>query len=67
MAHRRNSEGVMCEVVKYTHPCSGCSCDCSDGYGCDHGNSGCHECGYQGKRRVVMYIPLTQFIGDHDE
>lgn len=41
----------------YTAPCSGCSCDCSDGYGCNHGNSGCHECGYTGKRRNVVPVP----------
>ena len=33
----------------YTRRCSGCSCDCSEG-GCNHGNSGCDECGYTGKR-----------------
>lgn len=42
---------------RYTAPCSGCSCDCSDGYGCSHGNSGCEECGYTGKRRDVVPIP----------
>lgn len=41
----------------YTAPCSGCSCDCSDGYGCSHGNGGCHECGYTGKRRDAVPIP----------
>jgi hypothetical protein len=46
----------------YTAPCSGCSCDCSDGYGCNHGNSGCHECGYTGKRRNV--VPVPAFMPD---
>lgn len=41
----------------YTTHCSGCSCDCSDGYGCNHGNSGCYECGYTGKRRSAFPIP----------
>jgi len=47
---------------KYTHPCSGCRCDCSDGYGCNHGNSGCHECGYTGKR--IGYVPVPAFMPD---
>jgi hypothetical protein len=47
---------------KYTAPCSGCSCDCSDGYGCNHGNSGCHECGYKGKR--INYYPVPAFMPD---
>ncbi len=40
---------------KWTQECSGCSCDCSDGYGCSHGASGCHECGYTGRRRDSMF------------
>lgn len=44
--------------VKHTSPCSGCSCDCSDGYGCNHGNAGCRECGYTGKRRGVYPMPI---------
>lgn len=46
----------------YTAPCSGCSCDCSDGYPCSHGNSGCHECGYTGKRRDG--VPVPAFMPD---
>lgn len=42
----------------YTSPCSGCSCDCSDGYGCSHGNAGCSECGYTGKRRGAYPQPI---------
>lgn len=42
--------GYITRSIKFTMPCSGCSCDCSDGYGCNHSNSGCHECGYTGKR-----------------
>lgn len=39
----------------WSEPCSGCSCDC----GChgEHGNGGCHECGYTGRRRNGMYFP----------
>jgi len=40
----------------YSYPCSGCSCDCSDGHGCSHGNSGCHECGYKGRSRRSIPI-----------
>jgi len=61
MAHRRNSAGEMCEVVKFTSTCSGCSCDIMkrDKNGIDIG-MGCEECGYTGKRRHVMYIPLKE-------
>jgi len=49
--------GELVYAFKYTAPCSGCSCDCSDGHGCNHGNCGCEECGYTGKRRNVVPIP----------
>jgi len=49
--------GQLVYTYKYTAPCSGCSCDCSDGYGCSHGASGCHECGYTGKRRGAVPVP----------
>lgn len=48
----------------YTAPCSGCSCDCSDGYGCSHGNAGCHECGYTGKSRDAVPVPAMWPDGD---
>ncbi len=35
-----------------TMPCTGCSCECSDGYGCNHGNSGCEDCGYTKKEEL---------------
>lgn len=59
MAHRRNKKGEMCEVIKYTDTCSGCSCDIMqrDKNGVDIG-MGCDECGYSGKRRHVLYVPL---------
>lgn len=44
-----NGELVMFKF--YTSSCSGCACDCGDGYPCSHGNSGCHECGYHGNVR----------------
>ena len=33
-----------------------------DGYGCNHGNSGCHECGYTGKIKQVF--PIYAFMPD---
>lgn len=62
MAHRKNERGEMCEVVKYTDTCSGCTCDVmkADKNGVPLG-MGCEECGYTGKRRTVMYIPLSVF------
>lgn len=47
-----------------TMPCSGCSCDCSDGHGCSHGNSGCHECGYNGKVRSGFPVPAMDAEGN---
>ncbi len=54
------SDGELIRWHKYTSNCSGCSCDCSDGHGCNHGNSGCHECGYTGKRR--NFVPIPAFM-----
>jgi hypothetical protein len=45
-------------LVTETMACSGCSCDCGDMYGCNHGASGCRECGYTGKRRETHPVPL---------
>lgn len=56
--------GYLCYSAKYTHPCSGCSCDCSDGYGCNHGNSGCRECGYTGKRRGSVPVAVENNKGN---
>ena len=50
--------GELIYSIKYTAPCSGCSCDCSDGYGCNHGNAGCQECGYKGKRIDYAPVPI---------
>ena len=60
MAHRRNDRGEMCEVIKFTWTCSGCSCPImqNDKNGVPMG-MGCDECGYTGKRRSTLYIPLT--------
>lgn len=64
-SHRRNHKGEMCNVMKYTNTCSGCSCDVME---FDKKNGiplgmGCHECGYTGKRRWTMYIPLSIMKG----
>lgn len=62
---RRNWEvwqGELTYAYWYTTSCAGCSCDCSDGYGCNHGNCGCRECGYTGKRRSV--VPIPAFMPD---
>lgn len=59
-SHRRNNKGVICEVVKYTNTCSGCSCPVME-YDKKNGiplGMGCHECGHTGKRRMTMYIPI---------
>lgn len=47
----------LCELVRWTQSCSGCSCDC----GCmgDHGAGGCEECGYTGKIRNGQWIPYS--------
>ena len=68
--HRRNMEGVMCEVVKFTTACSGCFeageyGGNSSNYRWDskaqcHIGNGCHECGFTGKRRGILYIPLAE-------
>jgi len=49
---------------RFTSPCSGCSCDCSDGNGCSHGNAGCRECGYKGRVRDGVPVPAWTKEGD---
>lgn len=51
-------DGEVCERSSYTSPCSGCSCNCSDGYPCGHEPAGCFECGYTGKRRWRDWVPV---------
>lgn len=51
--------GELCECIRWTQACSGCSCDCGDGYGCSHGAGGCSECGYQGVVRQGMWLPVS--------
>lgn len=60
-------DGEKCAIVRFTRSCSGCT-ETSDGYnvngydtdpkwGCLIG-AGCHECGYTGKRRIEMWVPV---------
>ena len=49
--------GTVVYNQMFTSPCSGCSCDCSDGNGCSHGNGGCRECGYTGRCRDGVPVP----------
>lgn len=53
-------EGKLCETIRWTQACSGCSCDCGDGYGCNHGAGGCQECGYTGRVRQAMWMPYSR-------
>jgi hypothetical protein len=48
---------TVCSLSTWTQSCSGCSCDCGDGYPCDHEPYGCDECGHTGKRRRSAWIP----------
>lgn len=49
--------GEVCESASWTGECSGCSTDYeSCGYVI---GMGCRECGYTGKRRHSIWIPLT--------
>jgi len=51
-------DGELSNPACVTAPCSGCSCDCGDGYPCSHGNAGCRWCGYTGKSRVHFPAPV---------
>lgn len=59
-------DNQVCRLITVTLSCSGCT-ETSDGYnvnGYETKNgiligSGCKECGYQGKRRNQMWVPVT--------
>lgn len=53
-----SAPGRLFTYGEWTESCSGCSCDCGDGYGCSHGAAGCQECGFTGKRRSGMHAPF---------
>lgn len=46
-------EGEVCIDKKYTHPCSGCACNC-----CHTRGAGCFECGFTGKRVGSVPVPI---------
>jgi hypothetical protein len=48
---------VLFERYVYSTFCSGCVCDCGDGYPCSHDPNGCDECGHTGKRRYLDWWP----------
>ena len=62
-------DGTLCLLVTWTDTCSGCfeGGECmglahhygyDDKAGC-HVGAGCDECGYTGKRRRAMWVPIT--------
>lgn len=59
-------EGQVCELISWTRPCSGCSCDgeypclC-----CGERGAGCSWCGYTGKSIESHWIALS--IKDNGE
>lgn len=50
--------GLLASMERFTAACSGCSCDCGDGFPCSHGANGCRECGYTGKRVTNFAAPV---------
>lgn len=61
-------DGEVCQMATWTHSCSGC-CEAGDYGGLLHRykydekarchiGAGCHECGYHGKVRTSMWVPL---------
>ena len=51
-------DGEVGTLERFTDVCSGCRCDCGDGYPCSHGAGGCDECGYTGKRVTLFGVPV---------
>lgn len=54
--------GELAIMEAVTTACSGCLCDCGDGYPCGHGCSGCDWCGYTGKTKQFFPDPVK--VGD---
>lgn len=61
-------DGQVCEIARWTSHCTGCL-ESEDGHhigfypfdqkaGCSVG-SGCPECGYTGKRRREVWVPVA--------
>lgn len=51
-----SSHNELMELVKWTQCCSGCS-DGSE-YSTQERGMGCYECGYKGRVRNAMWVPL---------
>lgn len=51
-------DGKVCQYISWTQQCSGCSADCEEERGC-----GCEECGYHGRVRESMWLPLEYTKG----
>ena len=45
--------GQICSLIRWTEQCTGCS----DGHA--PVGSGCHECGYTGRRRHGYWMPIN--------
>lgn len=50
-------KGDVFVIERWTQPCSGCS-EYDAGH-CIYEAGGCHECGYTGKRREWMHMPIN--------
>jgi hypothetical protein len=59
---------ILFSIGTWTQRCSGCSCEaespCSR---CLDRGHGCQECGYTGKRRVEMWVPVLPDDDDDRE
>lgn len=52
-------EGDVCEEVRWSLHCSGCT-ETPESTSPAHRGAGCHECGYTGRTREAMFLPLTR-------
>lgn len=50
-------DGLVCDCGSWSLACSGCYMGCDSMSGRGHG---CKECGYTGRRRESMWLPLTK-------
>lgn len=57
------ADGLLSTEERFTDRCSGCACDCGDDFPCSHGNGGCRECGYTGKR-VIHFAAYACVAGE---
>lgn len=66
---RKYIEGYLCRIEVLTRSCSGCF-EFNEGWGLDNYKidkknniylgSGCHECGFSGKRREMNWVPVNE-------